>query len=83
MAERLNEAQGKTEIVIPLKGSSVYGSKGGPLYDPAGSALLLKTLKQNLNPKIQLIEIDAHINDPEFADICVSRFLYLFNQEIQ
>ncbi len=83
MAKRLNEAKGKTEIVIPLKGSSVYGSKGGPLYDPVGSALLLKALKQNLDPKIQLKEIDAHINDPEFADICVSRFLRLFNQESQ
>jgi uncharacterized protein (UPF0261 family) len=81
MAERLNEAKGKTEILVPLKGSSVYGSKGGPLYDPAGSARLLKALKQNLNPKIQLKEIDAHINDPKFADICVSRFLHLFHQE--
>jgi len=83
MAERLNQAQGKTEILIPLKGSSVYGSKGGPLYDPVGSALLLKALKQNLDPKIQLKEIDAHINDPAFADICVSRFIDLFNQESQ
>ena len=83
MAERLNRGQGKTEILIPLKGSSVYGSKGGPLYDPVGSALLLKALKQNLDPKIQLKEIDAHINDPAFADICVGRFLNLFNQENQ
>jgi uncharacterized protein (UPF0261 family) len=81
MAERLNQAKGNTEILIPLKGASVYGSKGGPLYDPVGSSLLLKALKQNLDPAIPLREIDAHINDPEFADTCVSRFLHLFNQE--
>ena len=81
MADRLNQAKGKTEILIPLKGSSVYGSKGGPLYDPAAGALLLKALKQNLDPKIKLKEIDAHINDPEFADICVNCFLDLFHQE--
>ena len=79
MAERLNQAKGNTEILIPLKGSSIYGSKGGPLYDPVGGALLLKALKQNLDPKIPLREIDAHINDPEFADTCVNRFLHLFN----
>jgi uncharacterized protein (UPF0261 family) len=79
MAERLNQTRGKTEILIPLKGASIYGSKGGPLYDPVGSALLLKALKQNLDPKIPLREIDAHINDPEFADTCVNRFLHLFN----
>jgi uncharacterized protein (UPF0261 family) len=44
-----------------------------------GSALLLKALKQNLDPRIPLREIDAHINDPEFADTCVNRFLHLFN----
>ena len=79
MAQRLNQAKGNTEILIPLKGASIYGSKGGPLYDPVGGALLLKALKQNLDPKIPLREIDAHINDPEFADACVSRFLHLFN----
>jgi uncharacterized protein (UPF0261 family) len=40
-----------------------------------GAALLLKALKQNLDPKIPLREIDAHINDLEFADTCVNRFL--------
>ena len=83
MAERLNEAKGRTEVLIPLKGFSVYGSKGGPFYDPTGKALFLKALKQNLKPKIKLKEIDAHINDDQFADICVSRFLNLFHQERQ
>jgi uncharacterized protein (UPF0261 family) len=81
MAERLNASKGKTEVLIPLRGSSVYGSKGGPLYDPAGSALLLRSLKTNLKPEIPLKEIDCHINDPEFADMCVSRFLNLFDPE--
>ena len=83
MAQRLNASKGRTEILIPLKGSSVYGSKGGPLYDPVGNSLLLKALKRNLNPAIPLMEIDCHINDPEFADICVSRFMHLFETERQ
>jgi len=42
-----------------------------------------KVLKQNLDPKIQLREIDAHINEPAFAAVCVGRFIDLFNQESQ
>jgi uncharacterized protein (UPF0261 family) len=30
MAQRLNQAKGNTEILIPLKGASIYGSKGDP-----------------------------------------------------
>jgi len=81
MAERLNRARGRTEVLIPLRGSSVYGSKGGPLYDPVGSTLLRKALKQYLDPGIRLIEVEAHINDPEFAAVCAGRMLDLINQE--
>lgn len=34
MAERLNEAKGPAAVLVPLKGWSVYGKKGGPLHDP-------------------------------------------------
>jgi len=65
--------------LIPMQGWSIYGSSGGPLYDPQGNALLLKALKQHLQKKIQLVEVDAHINDEEFADICVERMVDLLN----
>ena len=36
MAERLNQATGPTAILFPVRGWSVYGSKGGPLHDETG-----------------------------------------------
>lgn len=72
MAERLNGAAGPVTVLVPTKGWSVYGSSGGPLYDPRGNAMLLLALKQKLNPSIPLREIDAHINDPVFADACAA-----------
>ena len=81
MAERLNASKGRIEILIPLRGWSIYGSKGGALYDPVGREQLLKALKKHLKARIPLKEIDCHINDPEFADMCVRRFQRLFDPE--
>ena len=77
MAERLNEAKGPVELLIPMRGWSIYGGKGGPLYDPQGNTRLLKALKAHLKPNIPIKEIDAHINDSEFANMCVERILNL------
>ena len=81
MAERLNAAKGPTEVLVPLRGWSEYGSRGGPLYDPQGNGILIRSLKKHLNKTIRLEEIDAHINDPEFADICIENLMNLLEGE--
>ncbi|MDF1591514.1 MAG: Tm-1-like ATP-binding domain-containing protein [Desulfobacterales bacterium] len=75
MAERLNTAAGPVAVLVPTKGWSVYGSKGGPLFDPKGNRMLLQALKQQLKPSIPYREIDLHINDHAFADICVEALI--------
>ena len=76
MAERLNLAKGPVRILIPLKGWSVYGAKGGPFYDPKGNALFIETLHEKISaPNIQIQEVDAHINDEAFADLCARTIL--------
>ncbi len=81
MAERLNAAKGPTEILVPLRGWSIYGSRGGPLYDPQGNGILIRSLKKHLSKNVRLEEIDAHINDPEFADICIENLINLLDGE--
>jgi uncharacterized protein (UPF0261 family) len=81
MAERLSAARGPVEVLIPTRGWSIYGSKGGPLYDPAGNSALVKALKHYLKPKITLREIDANINDPQFSDECVNSLIRLLRKE--
>ena len=48
MAERLNQARGPTAVMIPLRGWSIYGAKGGPLHDAAGYKVFLEALKNHL-----------------------------------
>lgn len=71
MAERLNEAHGPTAVLVPRRGWSVYGREGGPLHDPRGNKILVKALRRHLKSHIRYEEIDVHINDPQFADVCV------------
>jgi uncharacterized protein (UPF0261 family) len=72
MAKKLNKAIGPVTVVVPLKGMSMYNKPGDPIYYPEADAAFLKSLKAHLDPKIKLVEVDAHINDPVFADRCVS-----------
>ena len=67
MASKLNEARGPTIVMIPLRGFSYPNRKGEAFYDEEGNRAFITILKENLQA-IKVIEIDAHINDPEFAN---------------
>ena len=81
MAERLNEARGMTAVLIPLRGWSIYGAKGGPLYDEVGYTIFIKALKNHLRAHIRLEEVDAHINDALFVDRCVKQLVEFMNEK--
>lgn len=66
MAEKLNRAKGPTVVMIPLRGFSYHNKKGDRLYDEEGNQIFIQSLKAHLRD-IPVVEIDAHINDPEFA----------------
>jgi uncharacterized protein (UPF0261 family) len=67
MASKLNEARGPTIVMIPLRGFSYPNRKGEALYDEEGNQAFITILKENLRAT-KVIEVDAHINDPEFAN---------------
>jgi len=66
-AQKLNEARGPVVVMIPLRGFSENGRQGNVLYEPDTDEIFISTLKKNLSPKVQVIEIDANINDREFS----------------
>jgi len=67
IADRANTATGPVAILIPLRGFSEASKKGAPLHDPEADRVFINTLKEKVEKKIQIIEIDCHINDDEFA----------------
>lgn len=69
VSKRLNLHENKAlvKFVIPLRGFSSLSVEGGALYEPETDKVLVDELKKNLDPGIEIIEIDTHINTPEFG----------------
>lgn len=75
IAEKLNAAQGPTTLLIPLRGVSAIAGEGQPFHDPEADAALFDTLRREIRPPVEIVELDLHINDPAFADAAVERVL--------
>jgi uncharacterized protein (UPF0261 family) len=73
VAQKLNRRKYKRMIkfLIPLKGFSSLGTEGGILHDPGSDRAFIESIKENLDPEIEIIEVDTHINSPEFAEVVV------------
>jgi len=67
-AEKLNAARGPAKVLIPLRGFSMLDSPGERFWDPAADAAFIAALRTDLRPGIGVEELDANINDPQFAD---------------
>jgi len=75
LAKSLNTSTGTTTILLPLKGLSQIDSDGGIFYRPDVNSVLFDSIKEHASNKINVIEVDMHINDPEFAGLLVTELL--------
>lgn len=67
IADKLAGARGPTAFVLPLQGIQEWDRPGDSMHDAAGHAALIDELRRSLRPPVQMVEIDAHINDAGFA----------------
>ncbi len=67
LSDKLNQDRSNVRVLVPTRGWSEADKEDGPLYDPETNAYLIKIFKEKLDKRIQLDEIDMHINDPAFA----------------
>jgi len=75
VAEKLNRARGPVTFLLPLRGVSAIDREGQPFYDPEADAAFRAALKAHLQPHVTLRELDAHLNDPQFAQACAEALL--------
>jgi uncharacterized protein (UPF0261 family) len=75
VAERLNEARGPVRVVAPTRGFSLADAEGGDLWDPEADRAFLQSLQDALRPDIPYEAVDAHVDDPAFADVVAERYL--------
>ncbi|MDE0684106.1 MAG: Tm-1-like ATP-binding domain-containing protein [Candidatus Poribacteria bacterium] len=67
MARKLSEAQGPTTVIIPTQGVSAIDKTGQPFDSPEARTAWSENLKAHVGDNVTVIDMDAHINDDEFA----------------
>lgn len=67
-AEKLNRAEGPVKVLIPSKGWSSVDTAGNPTFDPAEDRVFVEALRLLLDSRIELVEIEANMEEPAFAD---------------
>jgi uncharacterized protein (UPF0261 family) len=75
LARKLNQAKGPVVLLLPLQGVSGIDRIGKSFYDPVADKSLFDALRANVGPNVKLLELDRHINDPEFAEAIADEFL--------
>ncbi len=67
IAKKLNASTGPTALFLPLDGVSLIDTEGEDFYDPEADSKLFDALREHLDNDVELVEIDAAINDEAFA----------------
>jgi uncharacterized protein (UPF0261 family) len=76
-AERLNEATGPIEVMVPTEGLSIPNVPGGAFWNPEADAGFLASLRASLRADIPISTHSQHINATEFALAVAERFVAL------
>ncbi|MBN9742772.1 hypothetical protein DMP23_16945 [Amycolatopsis sp. A1MSW2902] len=68
VGRKLAAASGPTALVVPGRGVSALDTSGGLFEDPAADeALTSAAVAAVAGSAVEVVQVDAHINDPEFA----------------
>jgi uncharacterized protein (UPF0261 family) len=73
---KLASATGPVAIVLPLRGVSALDREGQPFCDVAARQALFDAIRRSAGTT-EIIELDRHINDREFAEAAARKLLEL------
>jgi uncharacterized protein (UPF0261 family) len=79
MGRKLANARGGVCVLIPTRGVSAIDRTGQPFDEPAARQSLVSALRQAAS-RLDVSELDSHINDREFAEAAAERLLQLLKQ---
>jgi uncharacterized protein (UPF0261 family) len=84
LCEKINKGKGPRAVIVPMGGFSRYDKIDSPagFYDPKIRQILVKKLKEKLDPSVRYVEVDVHINDPELAETVTKVFLELAKMKV-
>jgi len=59
--------KGPAAVILPATSLRLVLDGGPTAPDPQADRAFIRALKKHISPKVEVIEIDAHLNDPELA----------------
>jgi len=80
IAEKASAARGPTAILLPLRGVSAIDREGQPFWWPEADRALFQSIRNWISPDVKVIELDLHINHPEFARTAAETVLQMMKQ---
>lgn len=73
VCKKLATATGPVVVVLPVKGGHCRDLPGEPLCDREGLAAFCDEIRASCPPNVTLVELDAHLNDPIFAETVLAQ----------
>ncbi len=74
IARKAAAATGPVQILLPLRGVSAIDAEGQPFDDPAARDALFESIRSH-SGTTDVVELEHHINDPEFAAAAANALL--------
>ncbi len=74
IAQKLSKSTAPTVYISTLKGLIEWDRAGEPLYNPEVLNAFSSEIRKSIKKPVQLIELDAHINDTTFTDKVLAIF---------
>ena len=76
LGRKVSASRGPAAIMLPARGVSAIDRDGAPFDDPAARRALFAVVRET-SGSIEVIELDRHINDAEFAEAAAGKLLEL------
>ena len=81
IAAAANLATAPVAILLPLRGVSMLDSEGNRFWDPAADEACFVAIKSHAASHVEIIEIDANINDPSFSRTVAETLLEMLGRK--
>ena len=82
VGEKLNQCKSNAALLLPIRGISMNDKAGSKYYGPKEDQALFITLKKVINnPLVEIIDVDAHINEEAFAISAAKKLIALMEMK--
>ncbi len=82
IGRKVAASRGPAAILLPQRGVSAIDHEGEAFDDPAARRALLDAVRRNCG-RIELLDLDLHINDAEFAEIAARKLIELMKERAE